>query len=220
MILVPRCGLVSWRTIVCSLNLAGALFLVLYSSSSLAASPWRIVGEANGVKLESRTLPGERFDELRASTVLKVRPEAIADYVLGKYLDLPNKRIQRTFIERGSNSAAWSDVVSLPMVSERCYSMRLERQALPAAGVRVRFHTLNDPGTPPKNGCVALRSKGEWTMTPIAGGTQLTYVSLTDLGGRVPAGLARSSLADAAIMSVRKVVAGASNRPLPKGANE
>ena len=209
-----------WRPLARSVLFTALLLLMISSSPSWAANSWRRVSEAHGVQLESRALPGERFDEFRASTTLQIRPEIIAAYLFGKYLDLPNRRIQRTFIERGNDVTVWSDVVRLPMISERCYSMRFERQALPATGVRVRFHTLNDHGTSPTPGCVALRSKGEWTLTPVPGGTQITYVSLTDLGGRVPAGLARNSLAEAAIMSVRKVAAGASNRPLPKGAHE
>jgi hypothetical protein len=54
-------------------------------------------------------------------------------------------------------------------------------------------------------------------MTPTDVGTRLTYASLTDVGGKVPAVLASRSLSAAAVMSVRKVVAGASGLPLPRG---
>lgn len=186
-------------------------------AGSAQAQQWRVAKDQDGIRLETRRIPGARFDELRISTVLKASPEAIADYLFGKYLDEKNKNIRRTFVQRGRDVTVWSDVLSTPVTSERCYSMRFERHAPGNGEIRVRFVSLDYVGRKPTPDCIALRSRGEWVMTPTATGTRLSYVSLTDFGGKVPAMLAERSLASAAVSSLRKVVAGASGLALPRG---
>lgn len=181
------------------------------------ASPWRTLRHEDGIHLEARRIPGERFDELRVTTSVKVSPDAVADYLLGKYLDLKNKSIRRRFVQRGPEVAVWSDVLSSSMAADRCYSMRFERQALAGEAIRVKFASLDEADAKPSPDCIALRSRGEWLMTPTAEGTRLVYVALTDIGGKTPAFLAQGPLASAAVSSVRKVVAGASGLALPRG---
>ncbi|MGH8081639.1 MAG: hypothetical protein ACREP7_13775 [Lysobacter sp.] len=181
------------------------------------AEPWQSVRSEDGLRMETRRVAGERFDELRISTSLNVSPEAIADYLVGKYLDQKNKNIRRTFVQRGRELTIWSDVLSAPMISERCYSMRFERLALANGEIRVKFASLDYIGKTPKADCIALRTRGEWIMTPTAAGSRLTYVSLTDIGGNVPTMLVRRSLSSAAVSSVRKVIAGSSGLTLPRG---
>ena len=183
----------------------------------LQAQQWRIASDKDGIRMETRPLPGERFDELRVSTSLKVSPQTVADYLFGKYLEEKNKNISRTFIKREPELTIWSDVLRTPLISERCYSMRFEKQTHANGEIRVRFVSLDYLGKKPKPDCIALRSRGEWVLTPAGTGTRLTYASLTDIGGRVPVGLARRSLSAAAISSVRKVAAGASGLALPRG---
>ena len=181
------------------------------------AQPWRTATDKGGMRMETRTIAGARFDELRVSTLLKASPETIADYLFGQYLDEKNRNIDRVFIQRGRTLTIWSDVLRTPVVSERCYSMRFERHAHPNGEIRVTFSSLDYVGRKPTPDCIALQSRGEWVMTPTGNGTRLSYASLTDVGGKVPAMLASRSLSAAAIMSVRKVVAGASGLPLPRG---
>lgn len=189
----------------------------LAASGPLQAQQWRIASEKDGIRMETRPLPGERFDELRVSTSLKVSPQTVADYLFGKYLEEKNKNISRTFIKREPELTVWSDILRTPLISERCYSMRFEKQTHASGEIRVRFVSLDYVGKKPKPDCIALRSRGEWVLTPAGTGTRLTYASLTDVGGRVPVALARRSLSAAAISSVRKVVAGASGLALPRG---
>lgn len=193
------------------------LSVVLSMPASAQAQQWQTVSDKNGIRAESRHIPGERYDELRISTSLKVSPEAIADYLFGKFLDENNKNVSRTFIQRGRELTIWSDVLSTPVISDRCYSMRFERQNAANGEVRVKFASLDYVGRKPTPDCIALRSHGEWIMTPTPTGTRLTYVSLTDIGGNVPAFLGQRSLSSAAILSIRKVVAGASGLALPQG---
>jgi hypothetical protein len=204
------------------LAIRSLLLLLLLPAALVVAAPlqaqqWRVASEKDGIRMETRPLPGERFDELRVSTSLKASPQTVADYLLGKYLDEKNKHISRTFIQRGRELIIWSDVLDTPLISQRCYSMRFEKQTHANGEIRVRFASLDYLGKKPKPDCIALRSRGEWVLTPAGTGTRLSYASLTDIGGKVPVGLTRRSLSAAAIMSVRKVVAGASGLALPRG---
>jgi len=195
-----------------------AFLPIAWSTNAGAQAPsWRTVSDKDGIRLEARSLPRERFDELRVTTSLKASPQTIADYLLGKYLDEKNKNIRRSFVQRGPDQAIWSDVLSTPVTSDRCYSMHFERQALANGEIRVKFVSLDYVGRKPKPDCIALRSRGEWTMTPTSAGTRLTYLSLTDIGGQTPAFLAQRSLSSAAVSSVRKVVAGSAGLALPRG---
>ncbi|QWP78123.1 hypothetical protein J5226_06930 [Lysobacter sp. K5869] len=186
-------------------------------SAAAQLSPWRTLSNKDGIHLEARRIAGERFDELRVSTSVKVSPDTVADFLLGKYLDARNKNIRRRFIQRGPDVAVWSDVLSAPVAADRCYSMRFERKDSADGSVRVTFASLDEAGAKPKSDCIALRSRGEWSMTPTAGGTRLVYASLTDIGGDTPAFMVRGSLSSAAVSSVRKVVAGSSGLALPPG---
>ncbi|MFK3650385.1 hypothetical protein ACI2IY_18410 [Lysobacter enzymogenes] len=180
-------------------------------------SPWRTLSNENGLHLEARRIAGERFDELRVTTSLKASPDTVADYLLGKYLDAKNKNIRRRFIQRGPEVAVWADVLSTPVAADRCYSMRFERKDLGDGAIRVKFASLDEAAAGSTPDCIALRSRGEWLMTPTAEGTRLVYASLTDIGGNTPAFVVKGSLSAAAVSSVRKVVAGASGLALPRG---
>ena len=204
------------RRLACLLLLLAAAWM----AGSAQAQTWRLAKDQDGIRTETRRIPGARFDELRISTSLKASPEAIADYLFGKYLDEKNKNIRRTFVQRGRDVTVWSDVLSTPVTSERCYSMRFERHAPGNGEVRVKFATLDYVGPKPSRDCIALRSRGEWVMTPTGTGTRLTYVSLTDFGGKVPVLLAERSLTSAAVSSLRKVVAGSSGLALPRGIDD
>ena len=203
---------VAWR-LACLLLFS----LALSMAGGAQAQQWRTASDKDGIRVETRRIAGARFDELRVSTSLQASPEAIADYLFGKYLDERNKNIRRTFIQRGRELTIWSDVLSTPVTSERCYSMRFERQVRADGEIRVRFASGEYVGRKPKPDCIALRSRGEWVMVPTGSGTRLSYASLTDFGGKVPAVLARRSLSAAAVMSLRKVVAGSSGLALPRG---
>lgn len=193
------------------------LSLLAISMPLHVQAQWRSASEEGGIKVEARSLPGERFDELRVSTVVPVAPQTVADFLVGDYLDQKNSNIRRTFAQRGPKLTVWSDVVKPPAVSARCYSMRFERMSLPNdGGFKVRFSTGDYIGPKPDPDCIQLQSRGEWTMARVAGGTRLIYVSLTDVGGGTPAVLVRRSLTSAAVQSVKKVKAGAIGLDTPR----
>ncbi len=195
------------------------LLLAAWWSAPMAAhaQPWKTIANKDGIRIESRRIPDERFEQLRVATTLEVAPAVIADYLVGKYLDVKNRNITRKFVERDRNLTIWSDILRTPMISERCYSMRFERHARDDGEIRVKFASLDYIGRTAAPNCIALRSRGEWILKPTGSGTRLSYISLTDIGGKVPVAFARRSLTAAALLNVRKVVAGSSGLPLPKG---
>jgi len=155
-------------------------------------------------------LPGERFDELRASTLVPVAPQIIADFLFGKYLDQENANIRRTFVKRTRELTIWSDVLTAPAVDPRCYSMQFERSRQGADGeVTVRLSSDDFIGPRPGPACIKLRARGQWRMRPVGNATRITYTSLTDIGGSTPAMLVRGTLSSSAVNSVRKLAAGA-----------
>lgn len=146
-----------------SIRSVAMLFCAVAACSPAVAAqppPWRTLSNENGIHLEARRIPGERFDELRVSTSVKVSPDAVADFLLGKYLDAKNKSIRRSFLQRSPEVAVWSDVLRAPVAADRCYSMRFERQALAGGAIRVKFASLEGAVPKPASDCIALRSRG------------------------------------------------------------
>ena len=197
-----------------------ALSLIVSSQAALAQT-WKLDRPQHGIRVESRIVAGERFEELRLTTDLSLAPETIATYLMGGYLDLRNERITRKFESRTPAAVVWSDLLKLPMMSPRCYSMRFERRLHSTGQIEIRFTTKDArPAVAARSECTLLRTRGSWHLRPTPAGTQVTYVSLTDVGGKVPAGLASRTLRDAAITSVRKVAAGAAGLKVPHGLDE
>lgn len=188
---------------------AGMVLAALAQPLAVHAQQWRTTSDKDGIRLETRAVPGERFDELRASTLVPVAPQLVADFLVGDYLDEKNRNIRRTFVKRAAAVTIWSDLVTAPAVAARCYSMRFERSSATAGEVTIRFSTDEYIGAKPDPDCITLRARGRWSMRPVGDATRLTYTSLTDIGGSTPAMLVRRSLSSAAVDSVRKVVAGA-----------
>lgn len=209
--------LVIRRRLARSLAVSFCAAAVCTPATAAQPSPWRTLSNKDGIHLEARHIAGERFDELRVSTSVKVSPDAVADFLLGKYLDAKNKNIRRSFIQRGPEVVVWSDVLSTPVAADRCYSMRFERKDLADGTVRVKFASLDEAGAKPSSDCIVLRSRGEWLMTPTTAGTRLVYASLTDIGGNTPAFVVKGTLSSAAVSSVRKVVAGSAGLASPRG---
>jgi hypothetical protein len=194
----------------CRLGLACLVMIAATLPFAAHAQQWRTTSDKEGIKLESRSLPGERFDELRASTLVPVAPQVVADFLVGDYLDQENSSIHRTFIKRSRDLTIWSDVLTAPAIDARCYSMQFERVAATTDGeFTIRFSSGDYIGAKPETGCITLRARGKWTLQRVGDATRVTYTSLTDIGGSTPAMLVRSTLSSAAVNSVRKVVAGA-----------
>lgn len=56
-----------------------------WSAAAGAQTPtWRTLSDKDGIRLEARSIPGERFDELRVTASLKVSPQAVAEYPAGQ----------------------------------------------------------------------------------------------------------------------------------------
>ena len=185
------------------------------------AQTWKPDRPQHGIRVESRIVAGERFEELRLTTDVHLPPEKIAAYLMGGYLDVRNSRITRTFANRTGTTVEWSDLLLLPMLSPRCYTMRFNKRQLPSGEIQIGFTTQDQlPRRIIRNDCTLLHARGTWQLAPTKTGTRLTYQSLTDVGGKVPAGLASRTLRDAAVTSVRKVTSGAAGSELPRGAGD
>ena len=51
-----------------------ACLLLMSMSAAVQAQQWQTTSERDGIRVESRRVPGERFHELRLSTSLRVAP--------------------------------------------------------------------------------------------------------------------------------------------------
>jgi hypothetical protein len=203
------------------LGLAALVLVAAAMPPGAQAQQWRIASHKAGIRLESRSLPGERFDELRASTRVAVAPPVVADFLVGDYLDQKNGNIRRTFNTRSADRVVWSDVLTAPAIAPRCYSMQFERSPAAADGrITVRFSTGDYIGASPEPDCITLRARGQWTLAPEGEATRITYTSLTDIGGGTPAMLVRGTLSSAAVSSVRKVADGALELHARRGGGE
>jgi hypothetical protein len=183
--------------------------LALLPFKARAESPWRAEGlEHDGILIESRDVPESQLPELRFTARAKVSPLALtqaawelrADGVQAAYLE------KREVLRQAPDQRLIYLRVRPPIVGVRACVLRQTRDLDERSGKwRVAFRpvrVLPGDGVPP-----FAQLRGEWCFEPDgAGGTRLIYTTLIDIGG-VPALLARGAQRDAALATVREIIA-------------
>jgi hypothetical protein len=184
-------------------------FLALLPFKARAESPWRHEGlERDGILVESREVPESQLPELRFTARANVTPLALTEAAW----ELRGDGVQATYLEKRQVLRQAPDQrliylrVRPPVVGARACVLRQTRDLDEASGrCRVTFRpvqVLPNDGTPP-----FAQLRGEWRFEPDGqGGSRLIYTTLIDIGG-VPAVFARGAQRDAALATVREIIA-------------
>jgi hypothetical protein len=164
-----------------------------------ADTDWQSVEQKDGVAIFSRGRAGSSFKEFKGVGDIDA-PPAVVERVLMDVPDFPDFMpfvAEARVISVNGNESVTYQRVAFPLVSNRDYTLKLERGTVTGpAGVIYRdtWQADNEDGPAERHGVVRVRmDEGSWLLEPTgpAGATtQATYQIYTDSGGALPAFLA------------------------------
>ena len=180
--------------------------LVQFTQVDDTTAKWSTVSSENGITLERRAVPGSRFNEYRAFTVIPMVPERVASVVWtalreGDMSNLTHRQVLR----ETPTELVMYDQIHAPVVSDRDYTLTVHRITDPAHGrTEFRGATSNELGPPPAPGHVRIPViRAGWLVEPDgAGGTRLVCFSYSEPGGLLGAWLVRGAQAKGAVADV------------------
>ncbi len=181
-------------------------------------SPWTSRGQRDGVRLETRDVPGSAFEEVRATVWSPAQPGPLCEAVWGKDTRVLEAGFKKRQLLKETPTERWTyEQVATPVVSDRDYTIHLRREDAADGGCRITFDTQNEVGPPPQPGFVRIPLiRGTWEVRPSPGrGTEIVYIVYSEPGGAIPAFLARGPSRDRAVEWLKVILSRASRAPAP-----
>jgi hypothetical protein len=175
-----------------------------------ARPPWtpskRNDDPRNAYTLYTRELPGSDFPVYRLEAILDAPPTVVAEAMAKNIadVDVHQKNIEKTIVRNEGDVTVLYTYIDLPLVRDRDVTTRTELSHDPETDVhRLSWH-VTDEGPPPKDGVVRLeKSNGSWVFAPSGDGrTRAVYEIHTEIGGFIPAWLAKAGMTDSVVFGI------------------
>lgn len=177
-----------------------ALLLVPFTAHAAEEAPWKQYETRRGAVFEKRPVKGSSYDEFRGTLDVPQSPAQAAVVFWKVAADYTStKDLKKTLIREGPNEIFIYEQISLSMVSDRDYTVRIWRDPPGADGSQVlHFEAANDQGPKVPEGYVRLEVvRGLWSATPLPDGkTRLVFTTHSDPGGSIPPVFARGAQRD------------------------
>ncbi len=176
--------------------------------SHIFVAAWQLVSEKDGLRLESRELPGAPYHELQVSTHTGLSLEQLDDFFRTRFLTMTDKRAVRTVIEQSADHARFSDRIKVGLGHDRVTVVEIKRSFDKDRRVlEWSFDSIDHPVAAKCERCVRMTVRGAWRFTAAqGGGTNLRYVVYSDPAGDLPRGMVASGQKDAALARVRRLL--------------
>lgn len=155
------------------------------------ADDWKLIDDDRGVTVEQREVPGAAYGEIRVRASSKLTPEQVFE-TIWKHHEYPQfmPNLKHLKIVKEQSDVRWVyQQVSVPVVSDREYTLRVTRQLDSESHVyQAQFETDHPAGPPPNPDFTRVKLiRGSWTVEPKeGGGTDLTYRIFSDPGVSLP----------------------------------
>ena len=186
--------------------LYAAAVMAIFANSS---EPWSTVSTENGLTMSVQPVKGSSHENVRVTLTTTAPPTVFMDALWGSLDDRTQNPevVKREVFEDGVSSRRYWDMVRAPPASDRDYVMQASRLLDEATGAyRHDFETVSDPRKPVKSNVVRMTVRGRCTVTPrTSGGSDVVYEIFTDIGGSIPAFLARGPARKSALQMLRDV---------------
>jgi hypothetical protein len=200
-----------------SARAAGLVVALVAALGSADDGGWRRVGERDGVVVDERSVEGSPLLEVRASGRSARPPAVVLETVWDQreYVRFVPHLKRLDVLAEGPDWILVYERIAMPLVSDRDYTIRLRRVAIPGTGgFEVPFASADAEGPPEDPSHVRVRSiAGAWSIEPDPdGGTRATYTVRSDPGGVVPAWLVNRLQVRVAAEFVRAMLARAEGR--------
>jgi len=179
-------------------------FLAGTALSIFAADPgqnadWKVVKQNSGVTIYSRPHPGSHLKEFKAVGEIDAATKTVHKVIddVEAYSSFMPYTAECRVIERDSDSILAYQRVSPKIVSDRDYTLRIQKKSWPVEnGVAYldRWKPANERGPAEKSGIFRVKvCEGSWLLEPAdEGKTRATYSVFTDSGIVGPAFIANT----------------------------
>ena len=176
------------------------------------AGPWRVVSDDDGIVVEARPVVGTPFEELRATAEMPAPPAQMVGLMWGdgSLKDASPGVSSRVVLRETADTRVYYETVAAPLVSPRDYVLQVGKGPF-----SLRFFTINDASRPPVDGVVRMpRIVGSSLAEPVPvkpDACRVVHSVFSDIGGAVPAWVARSGQRDSMIGWMKALRARASS---------
>lgn len=175
----------------------------------LLSAEWQEVKSKDGMRLETRTVAGKEFEQVRATARVAASPKDVCEWIWTKSPRDSVVRHEEKIKETDTERIVYQQV-SAPVVSDRDYTTRFVRTFDAGKNTcEIIFNARNDLGPAKKEKFVRITQlDGAWVLTPEGEKTLITYTIYMEPGGSIPQWIARNGLRDAAFEGLEAVVKG------------
>lgn len=176
-----------------------ALITLLVAATPLSifaakqSEEWKAVKQTGGVTIYSRPHPGSHLKEFRAIGEIDAPSQAVHKVIddVESYTSFMPYTAEARVLERKHNSILTYQRISPKIVSDRDYTIRIEKKSWPAANGLVylsEWKPANEHGPAEKPGVFRVKLvNGSWLLEPSGPSkTRATYFVFTDSGIVVP----------------------------------
>jgi hypothetical protein len=178
--------------------LAGAA-LSIFAAESGPNTDWKAIKQSNGLAIYSRPHGGSNLKEFKAVGEIDATAETVHKVIddVEAYTSFMPYTAECRVIERKSDSILTYQRVSPKIVSDRDYTLRIQKKSWPVENGLAylnRWEPANEQGPAEKPGVFRVKvCDGSWLIEPTGEGkTRATYSVFTDSGIGGPAFLANA----------------------------
>jgi hypothetical protein len=182
--------------------------LLLAASLASAEEPWTTYAVKEGITLEKRPVPGSKYYEYRATTMIRASTQTVLAGIWGGVLDPPTTVRKRTVLRHSEDEMLVYDQIKTPVVSDRDVTIDIRKSALAGGVVEVRFESHNELGPPPDPKYVRIPTvRGGWRAEPSGpSASRIIYQCYSEPGGSLPAFLIRGAQQDQVLVDVKRIL--------------
>jgi hypothetical protein len=166
--------------------------------------------DVDGISVESRSVTGSKFVELRFTATTTKTVESLCDAAFGNGKLDANSDAEvksRKILEESADERVTYDQIQAPVVSDRDYAILAKRIREPNGTCRTTFVTANEKAPKLQDGWVRIDISGSWRFEPKDGKTLVTYTIFTDPGGSIPAWMIEGRRKKSGIENMKRLIA-------------
>jgi hypothetical protein len=178
--------------------LAGAAWS-LFAAESGHNADWNVAKQSNGITIYSRPHPGSHLKEFKAVGEIDAPTKTVYHVIddVEAYSSFMPYTAECRVLQRNHNSILTYQRVSPKIVSDRDYTLRIEKKSWPAENGLAylsQWKPANEHGPAEKSGVFRVKlCDGSWLLEPLGTNkTRATYFIFTDSGIVGPAFLANT----------------------------
>jgi Polyketide cyclase / dehydrase and lipid transport len=186
------------KATIISLSMLGVT-LIVSAAEQIPKEDWKFVKQTNGVAIYSRLHPGSQLKEFRAIGEIAASSRTVHKVIddVENYPSFMPYTSEARVLERSYNSILTYQRISPKIVSDRDYTIRIDKKSWPTDNGFAYFSewkSANEKGPPEKAGVFRVKLvNGSWLLEPDGPNkTRATYYVFTDSGIAVPPFLANT----------------------------